>query len=125
MAAALKFKGYDYKFEFGDGAHTHKHGGAILPDSLRWLWRAEPSTEPAPQYTLGPDSQVQADVPHGEVTKYTLDQHDLSRHDARLLGLCAEAVRRVEAGRGDGVSGRRRLRAAKAATGACRSSSTT
>ena len=39
MAAALKFKGYDYKFEFGDGAHTHKHGGAILPDSLRWLWR--------------------------------------------------------------------------------------
>jgi enterochelin esterase family protein len=38
MAAALKFKGYDYRFEYGDGAHTHKHGGAILPDSLRWLW---------------------------------------------------------------------------------------
>jgi hypothetical protein len=27
------------RFEFGDGAHTHKHGGAILPDTLRWLWR--------------------------------------------------------------------------------------
>ncbi len=39
MAAALKFKGYDYKFEFGDGGHNGKHGGAILPDSLRWLWR--------------------------------------------------------------------------------------
>ena len=39
MAAALKFKGYDYRFEFGDGAHTHKHGGAILPDTLLWLWR--------------------------------------------------------------------------------------
>jgi enterochelin esterase family protein len=39
MAAALKFKGYDYRFEFGDGAHNGKHGGAILPDSLRWLWR--------------------------------------------------------------------------------------
>jgi enterochelin esterase-like enzyme len=39
MAAALKFRGYDYRFEFGDGAHTHKHGGAILPDALRWLWR--------------------------------------------------------------------------------------
>jgi enterochelin esterase family protein len=38
MAAALKFKKYDYKFEFGDGGHTGKHGGAILPDSLRWLW---------------------------------------------------------------------------------------
>ena len=39
MAAALKFKRYDYKFELGDGAHNGKHGGAILPDSLRWLWR--------------------------------------------------------------------------------------
>jgi enterochelin esterase-like enzyme len=40
MAAALKFAGYDYRFEMGDGAHTHKHGGALLPDALRWLWRA-------------------------------------------------------------------------------------
>ncbi len=39
MAAAFKFKAYDYKFEFGDGGHNGKHGGAILPDSLRWLWR--------------------------------------------------------------------------------------
>ncbi len=41
MAASLKFKNYDYKFEFGDGGHNGKHGGAILPDSLRWLWRTE------------------------------------------------------------------------------------
>jgi enterochelin esterase family protein len=41
MASAVKFAGYDYKFEFGDGGHNGKHGGAILPDSLRWLWRAE------------------------------------------------------------------------------------
>jgi enterochelin esterase family protein len=39
MAAALKFRGYDYRFEFGDGGHTHKHGGALLPETLRWLWR--------------------------------------------------------------------------------------
>jgi enterochelin esterase-like enzyme len=39
MAAALKFRGYDYRFEYGDGAHSHKHGGALLPDALRWLWR--------------------------------------------------------------------------------------
>ncbi len=39
MAAALKFAKYDYRFEFGDGGHTHKHGGSLLPDSLRWLWR--------------------------------------------------------------------------------------
>jgi enterochelin esterase family protein len=39
MAAALKFAKYDYRFEYGTGAHSGKHGGAILPDSLRWLWR--------------------------------------------------------------------------------------
>lgn len=39
MAAALKFAGYDYQFEYGDGGHNGKHGGAILPDSMRWLWR--------------------------------------------------------------------------------------
>jgi len=39
MAAALKYKGYDYKFVFGTGGHNRKHGGAILPESLRWLWR--------------------------------------------------------------------------------------
>lgn len=39
MAKALKFAGYDYQFVYGDGAHNGKHGGAILPDSLRWLWR--------------------------------------------------------------------------------------
>ena len=39
MAAALKFMGYNYKFVFGDGGHTGKHGGSIFPDSLRWLWR--------------------------------------------------------------------------------------
>jgi len=42
MAAALKFRGYDYRFEYGDGAHTHKHGGALLPEALRWLWRDTP-----------------------------------------------------------------------------------
>jgi enterochelin esterase family protein len=41
MAAALKFAKYDYQFVYGDGGHNGKHGGAILPDALRWLWRDE------------------------------------------------------------------------------------
>jgi len=39
MAGALKFMKYDYQFVMGDGGHNGKHGGAILPESLRWLWR--------------------------------------------------------------------------------------
>ena len=39
MAAALKFAGYDHQFVFGTEGHNGKHGGAIFPDTLRWLWR--------------------------------------------------------------------------------------
>jgi enterochelin esterase family protein len=39
MAAALRYKDYDYKFVYGDGAHNHRHGAAIFPDAMRWLWR--------------------------------------------------------------------------------------
>jgi len=38
MESAFKFKGYDFKFEKGVGAHSGRHGGAILPESLIWLW---------------------------------------------------------------------------------------
>lgn len=39
IEASLKYKNYDYKFEKGTGAHSGKHGGAILPESLVWLWK--------------------------------------------------------------------------------------
>jgi enterochelin esterase-like enzyme len=38
MESALKFRGYEFKFEKGLGTHSGKHGGAILPESLIWLW---------------------------------------------------------------------------------------
>jgi enterochelin esterase-like enzyme/sugar lactone lactonase YvrE len=48
MASALAFAGYDFKFELGDGSHSGEHGGAIFPESLRWLWRPELETLPSP-----------------------------------------------------------------------------
>jgi len=39
MAAALKFSKYDHKFVMGTGGHNGRHGGAIMPESLKWLWR--------------------------------------------------------------------------------------
>jgi enterochelin esterase-like enzyme len=39
MAAALQFMEYEYHLEYGDGVHSCKHGGAIMPESLVWLWR--------------------------------------------------------------------------------------
>jgi enterochelin esterase family protein len=40
MASALAYRGYDYRFEFGSGGHSMKHGASVLPDALRWLWRS-------------------------------------------------------------------------------------
>jgi enterochelin esterase-like enzyme len=47
MAKALQFAGYDYRFVYGPGFHSNRHGRAILPESLRWLWRdSKPAAEP-------------------------------------------------------------------------------
>lgn len=45
MEKALQFKKYDLKTAWGDGGHTGKHGGSILPDSMRWLWRDTPAAK--------------------------------------------------------------------------------
>jgi enterochelin esterase-like enzyme len=39
LAKSLAFARYDYMFVYGQGFHSNKQGRAILPDSLRWLWR--------------------------------------------------------------------------------------
>lgn len=46
MHAALRYMGYDVRFDFAEGyGHNSQHGGSIFPDALRWLWRPE---KPAP-----------------------------------------------------------------------------
>jgi sugar lactone lactonase YvrE len=42
MAAALEFAGNDVKIELGEDGHSNRHGAAILPETLRWLWRDYP-----------------------------------------------------------------------------------
>ena len=42
LAAALDFAGYEVNFAVGTEGHNGKHGGAILPDALRWLWKDYP-----------------------------------------------------------------------------------
>ena len=45
-AAATKDR-YDVKTVWGEGAHNGKHGGAIFPDTMRWLWRDHPGVKAA------------------------------------------------------------------------------
>ena len=39
LANALKLKGYDFHFRFGEGMHAIAQGALDLPESLTWLWR--------------------------------------------------------------------------------------
>jgi enterochelin esterase-like enzyme len=39
LAKSLAYAKYDYRIQWGQGFHSHRHGRAILPDTLRWLWR--------------------------------------------------------------------------------------
>jgi len=43
MERALKFAGYEVEHAWGDGGHNGKHGTAIFPDALRFLWKEWPA----------------------------------------------------------------------------------
>ena len=45
MVAALQEKDYDMAHVFGEGGHSDDHGGAILPQMLRWIWRDYPGVD--------------------------------------------------------------------------------
>lgn len=51
MVAAFEAKGYDMAYVFGEGGHSDDHGGAMLPQMLRWIWRDHPDVK-APDVDL-------------------------------------------------------------------------
>ncbi|TWU10082.1 enterobactin/ferric enterobactin esterase [Allorhodopirellula heiligendammensis] len=47
LVEAMTEKDYDINYTWGIGKHSPQHGGAILPDMMRWLWRDHgTSTDP-------------------------------------------------------------------------------
>ncbi len=38
LASAMTYKGYEHQLVVGQGGHSLAHGGAIFPDTMRWLW---------------------------------------------------------------------------------------
>ncbi|MEO6246821.1 MAG: SMP-30/gluconolactonase/LRE family protein [Opitutaceae bacterium] len=43
MERALTFSGYDVRHVWGEGGHNAKHGTAVFPDAIRWLWSGWPA----------------------------------------------------------------------------------
>jgi gluconolactonase len=44
MERALVFSGYEVNHVWGEGGHNGKHGTAVFPEAMRWLWRGWPET---------------------------------------------------------------------------------
>lgn len=72
MFAALKYKGYDVRFDYGEGAHNGNHAGSLMPDALRWTWRDYPGVEP-----------ILAIMPEVQTAKWAVKWWQ-PRHEAKL-----------------------------------------
>ncbi len=87
MASALKYMGYDLRFDWAEGyAHNADFGSSRFPDAMKWLWRREVHT---PVYDtrgdLGGDLTLLKLLIPGESWKVVAD--NLGFADA----LCADA----------------------------------
>ncbi len=118
MLSALQWAGYSVKNEWGTGGHNGKHGGAMFPDAMRWLWADfdQPIQTPIAdhpelksrlipgetwelvsnghQYTEGPavapDGRVYfVDAPRGEIWKVNKDGKGASRFVSDIAGVSA------------------------------------
>lgn len=86
MASALKYMGYDIRFDWAEGyAHNADFGGSRFPDAMKWLWRNE-SHVPAldTRGDLGGDLTLLNLLIHGESWELVAD--NLGFADA----LCAD-----------------------------------
>ena len=61
--SALQYAGYESTFVVGSEGHNAKHGGAILPDAIRWTWKDYPKAVTRPEKVV--DRGVYTIVPPG------------------------------------------------------------
>ena len=43
LERSLTFSGYEVRHVWGEGGHNARHGNAVFPDAIRWLWAGWPA----------------------------------------------------------------------------------
>ena len=118
LHAALKYMGYDARFDFAEGyAHNSNHGGSIFPEALKWLWRKEtPKPELNLKGDLGGDMTLHRLLIDGEDWKLVSEGYgftdgpctDAEERFTLLLGLeGATAIYEIAQGRHEDEAARR------------------
>ena len=52
MFSALQYAGYESNLSVGSEGHLSRHGGSILPDAMRWLWKDYPKPVAKPSLVV-------------------------------------------------------------------------
>jgi sugar lactone lactonase YvrE/enterochelin esterase-like enzyme len=100
MLSALEFAGYDVTHVWGDGGHDSKHGSAILPEAMRWLWRDYPqpvraagsSKQPLVNAVLAPGEDWQL---VGEGYRFTEGPTTAPNGEVFFSDVAADTIQRV------------------------------
>ncbi|MDF1737630.1 MAG: SMP-30/gluconolactonase/LRE family protein [Verrucomicrobiales bacterium] len=82
MLASFQWAGYEVNHEWGKGGHNRKHGNAIFPDVMRWLWEG---WEDSPEVKTHPDkSQSKANefLIEGEDWELVSEGHEFTEGPA-------------------------------------------
>jgi enterochelin esterase family protein len=80
MANALKAKGYDFGFTFGEGNHSGSQGTSEFPGEMAWLWRDYDAKLTTQIYTQDP---AEAAKPPFRVSITNREQTPLDRPDTQ------------------------------------------
>ncbi|MDB5297999.1 MAG: SMP-30/Gluconolaconase/LRE-like region-containing protein [Phycisphaerales bacterium] len=57
VMAALRYAGYEFQWVPGDGGHNGKHGGSVLPDAIRYVWKDYPAPVAKPTFAAAKDQR--------------------------------------------------------------------
>jgi hypothetical protein len=58
LANALKLRGYDFHFRFGEGMHSSAQAALDLPETLVWLWRDYDPAKTEQTYQMEEEERV-------------------------------------------------------------------
>lgn len=64
MLASFQWAGYEVNHEWGEGGHNRKHGNAIFPKAMRWLWQ---------DWATAPEVKTHLEKSKSEATKMLID----------------------------------------------------
>ena len=82
MLASFQWAGYEVNHEWGEGGHNRKHGNAIFPEVMRWLWEGWKSDPVVKTHPDQSSSKANEFLIEGEDWELVSDGHQFTEGPA-------------------------------------------